>query len=57
MILQAYDAEDVWRDKKDVKGELTFSWADLVALSMKDREAKARAEGKLIKGDVKEVER
>ena len=57
MILQAYDTEDVWRDKRDVKGESTFSWADLVALSMKDREAKARAEGKLIDGDVKEVER
>jgi hypothetical protein len=57
MILQAYDTEDVWRDKRDVKGESTFSLADLVALSMKSREAKARAEGKLIQGDVKEVER
>ena len=41
MILQAYDTEDVWRDKKDVKGELTFSLADLVAMSMKQREARA----------------
>jgi hypothetical protein len=58
MILQAYDTEDVWRDKRDVKGESTFSLADLVALSMKDREAKARAEeSKLIEGDVKKVER
>jgi hypothetical protein len=38
MILQAYDTEDVWRDKKDVKGESTFSLADLVYMSMKDRE-------------------
>ena len=33
MILQAYDTEDVWRDKRDVKSESTFSLADLIAMS------------------------
>ena len=49
-ILQAYDAEDVWREKRDVKGGASFSLSDLVALSMKDREERARlaAEGKVI---------
>ena len=59
MILQAYDTEDVWRDKRDVKSELTFSLADLVALSMADREAKARAatDPKLIEGDSQKIEK
>lgn len=53
MILQAYDT-DVWRDKKDVKGELTFTLADLVYLSMKDREP--QPEPKLNEGDAKKLE-
>jgi hypothetical protein len=42
------------------RGKRQFSLADLVALSMADREAKAQAraeEGKLIEGDVKKVEK
>jgi hypothetical protein len=54
-ILQAYDTEDVWREKRDVKTDNPFSLADLVAISMKQR--RAEAEGKLIDGDLKKVER
>ncbi len=59
MILQAYDTEDVWRDKRDVKGESTFSLADLIAMSWEQREAKraAEAEGKLIESDGKKIEK
>ena len=48
------------RPTQSIEGNVKpFSLADLVALSMVDREAKARtlAEGKLIEGDVKKVER
>jgi hypothetical protein len=41
-ILQAYDTKDVWRDKKDVKSENAFGLEDLVAMSMADREERAR---------------
>ena len=56
-ILQAYDKKQAFREKTEVTS--TFSLADLVALSMADREAKARAlaDGKLIEGDPKKVEK
>lgn len=41
-ILQAYDSEDVWREKKEVKAENTFSLATLVNISIKQREERAR---------------
>jgi hypothetical protein len=41
-ILQAYDAKDVWRDKRDVKSKAAFSLADFVAVGVKDREERAR---------------
>jgi hypothetical protein len=36
-ILQAYDHADVWREKKDVRGENSLSLADIVAVSMEHR--------------------
>jgi Family of unknown function (DUF5681) len=49
------------RPTQSIEGKAeSFSLADLVALSMADREAKAQAraeEGKLIEGDVKKVEK
>ena len=56
-ILQAYDKKQAFRERTEVSN--SFSLADLVALSMAHREAKARAraeEGRVIEGDVKKVE-
>jgi hypothetical protein len=47
------------RSTQSIEGNVKpFSLADLVAMSMAQREAKARAlaQGKLIEGDVQEVE-
>jgi hypothetical protein len=50
-ILQALDPQDVWRDKKDVKSDNAFSWADFVRVSYAERQKEAElAKAKLIEG-------
>jgi hypothetical protein len=53
-ILERLDP-DTWRERSATKVESTFSLADLVYMSMKDREPPP--EPKLIEGDVTKVER
>jgi hypothetical protein len=46
---------DKWKERTEVEGKGAFSLADLVYMSMKDREP--QPEPKLIEGDVTKVER
>jgi transcriptional regulator with XRE-family HTH domain len=55
-ILQAYDREQVWREKTDAKVNNTFSLADLVALSMEQRARKAAEQAKLIEAQANRPE-
>jgi hypothetical protein len=57
-ILERLEPE-TWKERTEVEGKGSFSLADLVALSMADREAKARAatDPKLIEGDSKKIEK
>ena len=52
-ILQAYDKKQAFREKTEVKN--SFNWAELVELSMKQREAKAEA-AKLIEAQANQAE-
>jgi hypothetical protein len=58
-ILQAYDEKQAFAEKRQQTGG--FDWADLVAMSMADREERARLkaieDGKLIEGSTQEPER
>jgi hypothetical protein len=58
-ILQAYDEKNAFVEKRQQTGG--FDWADLVAMSMADREERARLkaleDGKLIEGSTQEPER